>query len=160
MELSTLKIDGVMTIIKINTTRLAQYDTDMTNYNDIVAAHDISASTYANDKLAYEQSQGLAIDEPLSHSSYTVLTGNVKPVLSAKKPDDLKGKQSVRYLYLMTPSINISKKISKDGKNPMRLGVGAKMNIPLGNMISGELNSDLMNRSNQQIFTGKIFLNF
>lgn len=138
-----------------------QYAISMSNYNQAQAQYDSDLNTYQQDKEAYEQQNGY--NEPISDESYAVITGNTKPEMTTGKPgevgDPSKGR-TLRSLMLATPSLNVSKSFARDGKSPVRVGVGISANLPIGDYISGEFNGNITGRGNGSLITGRLFINF
>jgi hypothetical protein len=139
---------------------LGQYNSNMAVYNANREAYNAALAQWNADKLEFEQENGYA---PISDESYAVMSGNAKPTFNQGAPGE-PGKpdaaRTIRNLYLATPSITVSKTIKTKAKTPLRVGVGVSANLPVGDLIHGELNQSIMNRGNQSLVTGKIFLNF
>lgn len=135
---------------------MEQYGQDMDAYNEAMAAYPAELSAYKTRKAEYEQQYMNGTQ--ISNESYNSLTGDIMP--NEPQSVDRPSPQSLRRaLYYMTPSLNLSKRVSKEGKRPVRLGIGLYGNIPLDDATRGFQSIDLTT-SDRELFGAKLFINF
>jgi hypothetical protein len=120
----------------------------------------INAEVMASNVWSWDQSR--EIDEK-KRNDYNSEVSYFESNSIYYNPTELKDKYSLpvkRSLFVVTPKVEISKKISKEKKSPKRLGMRVSGNLPIYDHIEGAKNIDLKINNNRNLINAGIFLNF